>query len=125
VSSHVWLEGEVGSGRGYIARYLHGLGSNSSKTSFLICDPTRDFTWPEEGTALLPNLETLAFDQQRRLMQKLEILPRGVRCIVASSSSAKSNMGQQTTARGVLYTGCVRSAGTTTSRPYRRHYTPV
>lgn len=79
VPSPVWIQGELGSGRGFCAHTLHRLGR--PEEPFTIRDLGRDAPWPQRGTVLLPNLDDLPDDLQRGLHRALGSLPPGVRLV--------------------------------------------
>ncbi|MCB9680267.1 MAG: sigma-54-dependent Fis family transcriptional regulator [Alphaproteobacteria bacterium] len=86
VPSHVWLEGEIGAGRGHAAMVIHDL--SGSTTPLITVDVARGTPWPEAGTVLLPNVDDLPLDLQRDLARRLHTLPEGVRVIATASPEA-------------------------------------
>jgi len=81
VPSSVWIEGELGSGRSYVARTLHWLGDQlrGSETPFAVRQPQSHEPWPDSGTVLLPNIDDLPVDAQTTLHQELRAVPERVR----------------------------------------------
>ena len=75
--SPLWIEGEMGSGRGFVAETVHRLTGNTAP--FLIRDAGVDQAWPESGTVLLPNVDDLPDDLQRELYRAIKHAPPGVR----------------------------------------------
>lgn len=88
--SRVWLEGEIGSGRGHAARTLHRLSGGHG--GFSILDLGRDVPWPDAGTVLLPNVDDLPEDLQRRLIGRLKYVPEGVRLVATASPEATERL---------------------------------
>ncbi|TNE91353.1 MAG: sigma-54-dependent Fis family transcriptional regulator [Deltaproteobacteria bacterium] len=82
VPSSVWLEGELGSGRGFAARYLHRV--DRADAPFSEINPARPFTWPETGTAVLPNVDQLSMSAQAQLARDLATVPENLRVIATS-----------------------------------------
>lgn len=82
VPSSVWLEGELGSGRGFAARYLHRC--DRPDQPFREINPARPFTWPEEGTAVIPNVDHLTSQAQSQLGRELAAAPEGLRVVATS-----------------------------------------
>jgi DNA-binding NtrC family response regulator len=85
--SPVWIEGEMGSGRGHAALALHRMSASS--TPFAVKDLGRDQPWPKSGTVLLPNVDDLPDDLQKQLRRSLTTLPDRVRVVTTSSSDAR------------------------------------
>ena len=100
VPSPVWLEGEIGSGRGHAARALHEMGSHGGP--FNVRDLGRDAPWPASGTVLLPNVDDLADDLQRDLFRSLSHVPDGVR-LVATAGPGGRRMVAEGRLRSELY----------------------
>jgi two-component system response regulator HydG len=88
VPSPVWLEGEVGSGRGHAAVTLHRL-SAMHDAPFLVRDIGRDTAWPERGTVLLPQVDDLGDEGQRTLHRSLSHVPPGVRLVSSASADGR------------------------------------
>lgn len=86
VPSPVWLEGEVGSGRGHAARLLHSLGAPDAP--FQILDLHRSIVWPSSGVVVLPNVDTLSMADQARLDTALGSVPDAVRLVSLSGPGA-------------------------------------
>jgi DNA-binding NtrC family response regulator len=87
VPSPVWLEGEVGSGRGHAAHALHDWGRRGQP--FHVFDIARDVAWPDAGTVLLPEVDSLAPDLQVALHRRLARLPEGVRLVSTASPGGR------------------------------------
>lgn len=88
VPSPVWLEGEVGSGRGHAARAMHRHGPEPD-APFTIRDPSREDRWPERGTVLLQDVDALPDDLQRGLHRSLASVPDGVRLVSTASTDGR------------------------------------
>ncbi len=84
----IWLTGEVGSGRGYVARALHRFGLNPN-APFSVRDLGREAPWPTEGTVVLPNVDDLPDDLQRILHRSLSSVPDGVRLVSTANVDGK------------------------------------
>jgi DNA-binding NtrC family response regulator len=95
VPSPVWLEGELGAGRGHAAYTLHRLGNPDAP--FELMDVSRETPWPESGTVVLPNVDDLPQDLQRQLIRRLQHVPRNVRVVATAAPDAR-----QKTAEGHL-----------------------
>ncbi len=91
--SHVWLEGEIGSGRGHTAWTLHQ--ETDKDAPFAALDPTRAFEWPRSGTVVLSNVDDLPDDLQRDLVRRLQRVPEGLRIIATASPDARSRLVQE------------------------------
>ena len=96
----VWIEGEIGSGRGHAALALHHYGA--SELPFVIRDLGRDQEWPTQGTVLLPNVDDLPDDLQVKLYRDLHQLPKGVRP-VATAGPDSGRRRAEGTLRPELY----------------------
>ncbi len=96
----VWIDGEIGSGRGHAALALHHYGS--PELPFTIRDLGRDHVWPTQGTVLLPNVDDLPDDLQVKLHRDLHQLPKGVRP-VATAGSDSTRRRAEGTLRPELY----------------------
>jgi two-component system response regulator HydG len=92
VPSPVWIEGEIGSGRGHVALTLHRL--RDANQPFVVADPARDAPWPTEGTVLIPNVDTLPADLQRSLVRRLAQRPPGLRLVVTSGPDARQRVAE-------------------------------
>lgn len=90
VPSPVWLEGEIGSGRGHAAATLHRLGQ--APGALTVLDLAREPAWPESGTAVLADVDTLPIDLQRQLVRRLSHVPAGVRLISTASPDARARV---------------------------------
>ncbi len=88
VPSRVWIEGEMGSGRVYCARTIHALSGDPGPLH--IMDPGVPFTWPEQGTAVLPNVDDLPADLQRQLARRLQGVPSTLRLITTASPDSRA-----------------------------------
>ena len=87
VPSPVWIEGEIGSGRGHAALALHQMGASTGP--FTVRDLGRAMPWPRSGTVLLPNVDDLPDDLQRQLLRSLSSRPSDVRTITTSNPDAR------------------------------------
>jgi two-component system response regulator HydG len=65
----IWLEGELGTGRTFAGRQIHNY-ANQDKP-FRILAIGRHDDWPDEGTVLIPNIDTLPLDLQNQLLRNL------------------------------------------------------
>ncbi len=87
VPTPVWIEGEIGAGRGYAAEELHRLGRK--ELPLHVYDVARATGWPDEGTVLIPNVDDLPADLQRKLCRDLEVVPEGVRLVATAGLDAR------------------------------------
>jgi DNA-binding NtrC family response regulator len=94
-TSRLWIEGNIGSGRAFAAETLQTMSQVDS--SLVILDLGRDVRWPESGTVLLPNVDDLPDDLQRRLFRSLQHVPRELRVIATAGPN-----GRRRVAEGVL-----------------------
>ncbi|MCA9494729.1 MAG: sigma-54-dependent Fis family transcriptional regulator, partial [Myxococcales bacterium] len=93
----VWVEGEIGSGRSFVARTLHRLGDQQtgSATPYAVRNVLRPTEpWPSEGTVLLSNVDDLGLDEQRELHRELQLLPDGVRVIATSQPDGRRRVAE-------------------------------
>jgi DNA-binding NtrC family response regulator len=88
VPSPVWIEGEIGSGRGHAAWALHQLGPMPD-APYTVRDLGRDVPWPEAGTVVLPSVDDLPDDLQRHLHRSLAHVPPLVRLIATATSNGR------------------------------------
>lgn len=88
VPSPVWIEGEVGAGRGHAALALHRMGADP-EAPFVVRDVGRDTGWPERGTVVLPNVDDLPEDLQRQLHRQLAHVPAGVRVVATAGPDGR------------------------------------
>lgn len=95
VPTPVWIEGELGAGRGFTAEKIHELGQGGGP--FVLYDAARATDWPEQGTALVTNVDDLPDDLQRQLFRQLQRVPDGVRVIATAGPD-----GRRTVAEGRL-----------------------
>lgn len=86
VPSPVWIEGEIGCGRGHVARTLHA--ARHPEQPFTVFDVARDTPWPTQGTVLLPNVDDLPRDLQQQLVRRLRHTPDSVRLVATASNEA-------------------------------------
>lgn len=82
VPSPVWLSGELGSGRGFAARYLHRVDRGDAPYTEL--NPARSLAWPESGTVVLPNVDQLSITAQAQLTRDVAEAPPDLRVIATS-----------------------------------------
>lgn len=103
VPSPVWFEGEIGSGREHAAWTLHALSANDgAQEPFVTRDLASDAPWPTRGTVLLPGVDDLADDLQRRLSFSLKQVPPEVRLVATAGPDARRKL-QDGTLRQDLY----------------------
>ena len=95
VPTPLWIEGEIGAGRGFTAEKVHELGS--PEAPLVLYDVARGGEWPTHGTAVLANVDDLPDDLQRQLHRRLQHVPDGVRIIATASPD-----GRRTVAEGRL-----------------------
>lgn len=93
VPSPIWLEGEIGAGRGHAARALHRF---SRETELTVSDLGRDAPWPAQGTVLLPAVDNLPDDLQQRLHRSLQHLPPKVRVIATANPGGRHRVTEGT-----------------------------
>ncbi len=91
VPSPVWFEGEIGSGREHAAWTLHAMAGDED-LPFTTRDLSSDAPWPTRGTVLLPGVDDLADDLQRRLSYQLKQAPPDVRLIATAGPEAKRKL---------------------------------
>lgn len=96
VPSPVWIEGELGSGRGFSARALHRFGdeTRAEPTPFAIRNVARDEPWPSAGMVLLPNVDDLSESMQRQLFLQLQDVPPGVRVVATAKPGARQRVAE-------------------------------
>ncbi|MBW2253152.1 MAG: sigma-54-dependent Fis family transcriptional regulator [Deltaproteobacteria bacterium] len=87
VPSPVWVEGEIGCGRGYAARKLHEFGGKEEP--YVVYDVARATEWPPDGTVLLANVDDLPDDLQRKLYRRLQYVPEGVRLLATAGTDGR------------------------------------
>jgi two-component system response regulator HydG len=92
VPTPVWLEGDVGTGRGHAARLLHELGR--PETPLTLRDPRQPEPWPSEGTVVLPGVDDLPDAAQVRLYQALARVPPKVRLVSLSATRAAERVAE-------------------------------
>lgn len=89
VPSPVWIQGELGAGRGFAASTLHQLGPHP-EAPYVVRDLGRpDLPWPAAGTVVLPNVDDLPDDLQRALVRSLATVPREVRLVTTASNDGR------------------------------------
>ncbi len=101
VPTPVWLEGEIGAGRGHAAATLHALGRPGRP--FVTWDPSRPVPLPSDGTVLFPNVDDLAPDLQRALVRQLQELPSGARPVATAGPDALHKVHEGTLSRELYY----------------------
>ncbi len=99
VPSPVWIEGEIGSGRTYVARTLHRLsdrqaGGGTPFTVRNVLQPSD--AWPASGTVLLANVDDLGPEEQRDLYRQLQLLPDGVRVVATAQPDGRRRVAEGT-----------------------------
>ena len=85
--SPVWIEGEVGSGRGHAAEALHNFRAVAGPLT--VMNVGRNQPWPTSGTVLIPNVDHFGDDLQLQLLRDLETLPDGVRLITTAGPNGR------------------------------------
>jgi DNA-binding NtrC family response regulator len=86
VPTPVWIEGDVGTGRGHVARLLHELGR--ADRPLTLRDPRQPEPWPTAGTIVLPGVDALPDAAQVRLHQALTRAPADLRIVAISGPDA-------------------------------------
>lgn len=96
VPSPTWIEGEVGSGRTYVARTLHRLAERIAGQSvpLVVRPPDRIGEWPTEGTVILPQVDDLHPDTQLELHRDLQQLPDGVRVVATARPDGRRRVAE-------------------------------
>lgn len=102
VPSPVWIEGEVGSGRGTAARQLHELAGGVGPLTVL--DPSIPTAWPTSGLVVLNDVDELSDDAQQALARRLKNLPSDVRVIATSRPGAQSRVADGTLRTDLYFT---------------------
>jgi DNA-binding NtrC family response regulator len=93
VPSPVLLQGEIGSGRGFAALTIHS--EMEVDEPFEIWDVARRTNWPTRGTVMLPNIDDLPDDLQRKLARELHHIPPDVRIIASSGPSGQQLVAEE------------------------------
>jgi DNA-binding NtrC family response regulator len=101
VPSPVWIEGEVGSGRSHVAHLIHQLGAAGKTVT--VWDPLSDGTLPTSGTVLIPNVDDLPDDAQRRLARTVSRAINAGARIMATASPNSHVARNEGTLRADLY----------------------
>ena len=105
VPSSVWIQGEIGSGREFAARTLHQFGCADGGADFFV---QRNFNttdpWPDSGTVLLPNVDSLSDELQERLYRSLDSVSPDVRLIATARGDGRQQV-RAGTLRAELYYG--------------------
>lgn len=101
VPTSVWIEGDIGTGRGHTARTLHSLGTPQSP--FTLADPRWPEPWPSAGTVVLPNLDDLGEAEQLSLHKALTRVPPAVRLIATSGPGASLRVTEGRLRRELYY----------------------
>lgn len=92
VHTPLWIEGELGSGRQRAARELHR--ATSPDSPWLVRNLGQpDAPWPEEGTVLLPQVDSLPDDLQAALSRALWTKPSRLRLISTAALGAATRVG--------------------------------
>jgi two-component system, NtrC family, response regulator HydG len=96
VPSPVWIEGELGSGRSYVARTLHRIGDQrrGADTPFTVRPARSDDPWPESGTVLVPDVDDLSLDAQAALHQQLRQAPGHLRIMATAVSDGRQHQSE-------------------------------
>jgi DNA-binding NtrC family response regulator len=102
--SPVWIEGEAGSGRTFVAEILHGLRlkKTGEQLPIVVRDPGLEAPWPETGMVVLPSVDDLPDDLQRGLVRQLALVPPTVR-VVATAQPGSLRRVRDGTLRPELY----------------------
>lgn len=101
VPTPVWIEGDIGTGRGHAAAYLHHLGRD--ELPLFTLDPRRKDPWPDKGTVVLPGVDDLSANAQFDLMQRLSAAPRELRLIATSGPDAAQKVTEGRLRRDLYY----------------------
>jgi DNA-binding NtrC family response regulator len=102
VPSPVWLSGELGSGRGFAARYLHRVDRGDAP--YVELNPARSLTWPETGTVVLPNVDQLSIPAQTQLTRDVYSAPPELRIIATSGSDPRRLVAEGRLHADLFYT---------------------
>ncbi len=102
VPSHVWIEGEIGSGRGHAALTLHRL-SEQRDLPFVVYNPWTDTTLPSQGTLFIHQVDDLPLDRQRALLQLLDTASPQLRLICSAAPDARSHVTEGTLLEALYY----------------------
>jgi DNA-binding NtrC family response regulator len=97
----IWLEGELGTGRAFAARHIHDK-ANKGKP-FIVQQIGRAWEWPEQGTVVLPNVDSLPMDLQGQLLRSLEFVPPTVRIIATASPNSKNKVQAKLLSSNLYY----------------------
>jgi len=89
VPSSVWIQGEIGSGREFAARTLHHFGRDRGRAFHIRRNFRNTNPWPNSGTVLLPNIDSLSDDLQETLYRSLDSVPPDVRLIATSRGDGR------------------------------------
>lgn len=92
VPSPVWIEGEIGVGRGHAAFTMHRL--RHVEAPYQVLDLSRDSAWPAHGTVVLPNVDNLPADLQRDLIRRLQHVPPGARIVSTAGPDARQRVAE-------------------------------
>jgi DNA-binding NtrC family response regulator len=107
VHSPVWMEGEVGSGRGHAALTLHRIGRPNQP--FTVFRPFGDLVWPEQGTVVLHHVDHWPTEKQAWLVSALEPPNPHVRVISITEPGASKRVTDGTLRRDLFYSLSVLS----------------
>lgn len=101
VPTPVWIEGDVGSGRGHAATMLHHLGRDD--LPLIVQDPRSDQPWPEAGTVILANVDDLSAAAQFDLTQRLSRATPELRLVATSGPGATQKVTEGKLRRDLYY----------------------
>ena len=90
--SHVWIEGEIGSGRGQAATTLHRL--SKSPGPLVTMEPSRGMEWPSSGTVVLSNVDDLPDDLQRDLVRQLSRVSPSLRIFATAGPESDERVAK-------------------------------
>lgn len=90
--SHVWIEGEIGAGRGQAATTLHRL--SKAPGPIVTIEPSRSMEWPTHGTVVLSNVDDLPDDLQRDLVRQLGRVSPSLRIIATAGPASDERVAK-------------------------------
>lgn len=96
VPSPAWIEGELGSGRSFVARTLHRLAERAAARSipFRVRPPDRFGEWPASGIVLLPQVDDLHPETQLELHRDLQQAPAEVRVVATARPDGRRRVAE-------------------------------
>lgn len=99
----VWISGEIGSGRGHAASYIHQISGRPGRLQILDPSHADKWDWPDEGTALLPDIDKLDSDLLDQLARRIKDAPPALRLIASSSDRPRAGLANIPSWRDVYY----------------------